>query len=139
MSERLNVTVYGVRGSYPVCRRAVMRYGGNTTCLRLRLGSDTIVIDGGTGIAPLGRELLDEGPAGALSLFLTHPHWDHVMGLPFFQPLYDPRFQLNVFGADSETKTLAGLLASQHRDPSFPVPFQALGAELRIQQLSPGR
>ena len=132
----MKITVFGTRGSYPVCRESVLRYGGNTTCLYLECGADRIVIDGGSGIAPLGKQLLDTGRGGQLSLFLTHPHWDHVMGLPFFAPLYSPQFCVKVYGADSETKTLESVLASQHTEGHFPIHFRALAATIETERLS---
>jgi phosphoribosyl 1,2-cyclic phosphodiesterase len=132
----VKITVFGTRGSYPVCRPSVMRYGGNTTCLYLESGKDRIVIDGGSGVAPLGRKLVGSGEAGELNLFLTHPHWDHVMGLPFFLPLYTPGFDVRVYGSDSDNKTLEGVLSTQHAEDHFPVRFNALAAKVQINRLA---
>lgn len=132
----MKVTFFGTRGSYPVCRREVVRYGGNTTCLLVEHDGDSIVVDGGSGIARLGKQLVADG-VREMSLVLTHPHWDHVMGLPFFKPLYTEGFKLDVYGADSENKTLGGLLAMQHHVGHFPVSFDALPAQVATHQLKP--
>jgi phosphoribosyl 1,2-cyclic phosphodiesterase len=134
----MKITVFGTRGSYPVCRPSVVRYGGNTTCLYLECGNDRIIIDGGSGVATLGKQLVDSGASGQLHLFLTHPHWDHVMGLPFFAPFYAPGFAVRVYGADSDNKTLESVLSTQHAERHFPVPFGSLTTSVETQRLAPG-
>jgi phosphoribosyl 1,2-cyclic phosphodiesterase len=85
----VRVTFYGVRGSIAVPGPLTSRYGGNTVCVEARLADGTVVIlDGGTGIRELGKVLVRENPKLPLHLLLTHLHWDHILGLPFFQPLY---------------------------------------------------
>ena len=135
----MKLKVWGTRGSYPVCRSDVMRYGGNTTCFELRTASEHLVIDGGSGIAPLGRHLTSDcqGPT-QLQLFLTHPHWDHVLGYPYFRPFYDARFDITIHGPDSETKTLEDIFSTQHKAGNFPVPFQELRANITLKRLDPG-
>lgn len=135
----MHITIWGTRGSYPVCRPEVMRYGGNTTCFELHEGDDRIVVDGGTGAVALGRELVHtERQAGAqVSLFLTHPHWDHVIGLPYFGPFYDEAFTIDVYGASSENRKLEAVLATQHEQAHFPVPFRELRAAIHVHELGP--
>ncbi len=86
----MRVTFWGVRGSIPTPGPATVRYGGNTSCVEVRLADGTIVIlDGGTGIRELGRRLIAEGEhAAPLHLLITHVHWDHLIGVPFFAPIY---------------------------------------------------
>jgi phosphoribosyl 1,2-cyclic phosphodiesterase len=85
----VRVTFYGVRGSIAVPGPQTARYGGNTVCVEARLSDGTVVIlDGGTGIRELGKVLVREEPKLPMHLLLTHLHWDHILGLPFFQPLY---------------------------------------------------
>lgn len=85
----MQVRFFGVRGSVPTPGGATVRYGGNTVCVEVRLADGSIVIlDGGTGLRELGKVLLAEGQRGPLSLLLTHVHWDHIIGLPFFGPLW---------------------------------------------------
>jgi phosphoribosyl 1,2-cyclic phosphodiesterase len=116
-----------------------MRYGGNTTCLYLEDGATRVIIDGGSGIANLGRQLLAEGLPLDLHLFVTHPHWDHVMGLPFFAPLYHGGNKVCVYGAESQSKSLHSILATQHLESTFPVRFQALAAEILARPLCAGQ
>jgi phosphoribosyl 1,2-cyclic phosphodiesterase len=85
----VRVTFYGVRGSIAVPGPLTSRYGGNTVCVEARLADGTVVVlDGGTGIRELGKVLVRENPKLPLHLLLTHLHWDHILGIPFFQPLY---------------------------------------------------
>src|SRR5690349_10402453 len=89
----MRVTFWGVRGSIATPGPRTVRYGGNTVCVEVRLSDGTmIVLDAGTGIRELGDKLIrdDERPT-PMHLFVTHPHWDHIMGAPFFAPIYDKR------------------------------------------------
>src|SRR4051794_34378267 len=85
----MRVRFFGVRGSCPTPGPSTVRYGGNSVCVEVRLADDTcIVLDAGTGIRELGNALLREDYRGSIHIFITHAHWDHIMGLPFFAPLY---------------------------------------------------
>jgi phosphoribosyl 1,2-cyclic phosphodiesterase len=86
----VRVTFYGVRGSIAVPGSQTARYGGNTVCVEARLADGTIIVlDGGTGIRELGKVIMaEEAPKGPIHFLLTHLHWDHILGIPFFQPLY---------------------------------------------------
>jgi len=94
----MQVRFYGVRGSVPTPGSGTVRYGGNTVCVEARLVDGTVIIfDGGTGIRELGKLLLAEGHKGPFSLLLTHVHWDHIIGLPFFGPLWRRDATVNIY------------------------------------------
>ncbi len=108
-------------------------YGGNTTCIEVRTSSgEIIIIDCGSGVAKLGRELMSEGfgqGKGTANIFITHTHWDHIHGLPFFPPIYVPGNNFNFY---SPMPDLEDRLIYQHKNSHFPVPFEGMGATKRF-------
>ena len=100
MKDQFAVKFWGVRGSYPVAGASALRFGGNTSCVEIRVGGQTVVLDAGTGVIGLGRELTrraeQEGKAVSATIFFSHMHHDHTQGIPFFEPLRDPASRLNV-------------------------------------------
>ncbi|HUC84484.1 MAG TPA: MBL fold metallo-hydrolase, partial [Candidatus Acidoferrales bacterium] len=114
-----------------------MRYGGNTTCIEVRIDEDIIILDGGTGLRLLGRSLLAEFGQQPLNLTLliSHTHWDHIQGLPFFAPLYDARCRLRILGGEGARKGLVAALTGQMESTYFPVPFSKLPSNIEIEEL----
>jgi phosphoribosyl 1,2-cyclic phosphodiesterase len=85
----MRVRFFGVRGSIPTPGPSTVRYGGNSVCVEVRLADDTrILLDAGTGLRDAGKQIEAEGYRGKIHMFITHPHWDHIMGIPFFGPMY---------------------------------------------------
>jgi|SRR5665213_1632081 len=122
---------WGVRGSVPTPSSQNMGYGGNTSCLELRLpGGEVLVIDGGTGVRSLGVKLAQEamGKPFDLHLFLTHFHWDHIQGLPFFLPLYAAENTVTFYSMKKPEETRE-ILEGQMNSPYFPVDFRFLPAK----------
>jgi phosphoribosyl 1,2-cyclic phosphodiesterase len=114
-----------------------VRYGGNTTCVEFRNGDDIIILDAGTGMRRLGQSLLKEFPHQPLNLTLliSHTHWDHIQGLPFFGPIYEPRCRLRVCSGEGARKSLVSALAGQMESTYFPVPFARLSSNIEIEEL----
>jgi phosphoribosyl 1,2-cyclic phosphodiesterase len=101
----MRVTFHGVRGSVPAPGPQTSRYGGNTSCVEVRLSDgSTLALDAGTGLRELGKTLVRESRTSPVHLFLSHTHWDHVMGLPFFAPLYDKNNHLLVYPLANEAQ-----------------------------------
>jgi len=126
----MRLTFHGARGSFPVAGPNFTRFGGQTTCLELRLaGLAPLVIDGGSGARELGRRLLAEG-AGETLLLMTHLHWDHTMGLPFFGPLYAPGWLVRLGGWPRALAGLAGMFGRVEGLGRFPVEFGQLAARI---------
>jgi phosphoribosyl 1,2-cyclic phosphodiesterase len=141
---QLQVKFWGTRGSIPVSGGDYSRYGGNTVCVSLT--SDTghlFIFDAGSGIRPLGVALQkaakqpDGHPASGY-LFLSHSHWDHIQGFPFFQPAFAPHAQLSIIGCSDRTQKLVDLLAGQQEWDYFPVPLSSLPAHLMFYAMCGG-
>jgi phosphoribosyl 1,2-cyclic phosphodiesterase len=130
----LTVTFHGVRGSTPCDGEHLARYGGNTSCVALECeGQPPVVFDLGTGLRNYGTALLDAGRASAFqaTVLLSHLHWDHVQGLPFFVPLHDPGSVVHVYGPRQQDGPLAEVFEGLMRPPYFPIrPDQLEGAVL---------
>ncbi len=115
------VRFWGVRGSYPAPFSTHMRIGGNTPCVEVRLGSRVLIFDAGTGVIPLGNELVKQSDIHEVNIILTHYHWDHISGLPFFVPAFMPGWKVHIFGPGDEPADLESRLAAQMKAPYFPV------------------
>jgi phosphoribosyl 1,2-cyclic phosphodiesterase len=137
----MKVRFWGVRGSIPVPGRATNRYGGNTSCVEVRpKGGNPIIIDAGTGIRRLGKSLMEDAFAagkGKASILISHTHWDHVQGLPFFSPLYRAGNHVDVFARQRDTH-LQAVFSQQHDSPYFPVPLSAIEADIHFHELIEG-
>jgi phosphoribosyl 1,2-cyclic phosphodiesterase len=136
----VKVRFWGVRGSIPVPGESTRRYGGNTTCIEIRTDADNlIVLDAGTGIYQLAQSLLKELPVNA-NLFITHTHWDHIQGLPFFLPLFIPGCSVQIRGAhDIVAGTgIERLMDVQMQYSYFPVREAELKARISYEDVQPG-
>jgi phosphoribosyl 1,2-cyclic phosphodiesterase len=132
----LQLRFWGVRGSIPTPAAENMKYGGNTACLEVRTPSgESLIFDGGTGIRPLSMQMVAEGrPVRRTNIFLTHFHWDHLQGLPFFAPLYDENNHV-VFHSSHPVAHLRDVLAGQMATPYFPMQFERLGSRMHFSQV----
>jgi len=139
------IRFWGVRGSVPTPGPSTVRYGGNTACIEVRADSELIILDSGTGIRLLGDKLAAEFREEPLhiTLLITHSHWDHVQGFPFFQPAYDPRNKIQIRGFEGTREGLAGVFSKQMESPYFPIglgqlPGHIIFEELRAMEFSIG-
>jgi len=131
------VTFWGVRGSYPVPRRDVLRYGGNTTCLSVELDGALVILDAGTGLINLGRAIDKNGPDPlTATLLFTHTHHDHLEGLPFFKPAYKASTQLYIFGPKSLSLDFREILTHEMLPPYFPVTLEEMASTKTIVEIN---
>jgi phosphoribosyl 1,2-cyclic phosphodiesterase len=129
----MKLTFWGVRGSIPTPGKHTVRYGGNTPCLELRLDDDRLIIfDAGTGIRSFGDYLINKGESVKAHLFISHPHWDHIQGFPFFKPAFIPGNELTIIGTDRAEKPLNEIISEQMNRIYFPVQLHDLKAKIKF-------
>jgi phosphoribosyl 1,2-cyclic phosphodiesterase len=127
----MKIIFWGTRGSIPVPGKDTTIYGGNTTCLEITLKSGrTVIIDAGTGIRLLGQKLLKENKIDDIHLLVTHIHWDHVLGFPFFDPIYNPSARIHIDGNHNCLKGLKYTFDNKMGDGFFPIKFDDLRAKI---------
>ena len=135
----MEIRFWGVRGSIAAPGPETAGVGGNTSCVEVRCGATRIVLDAGTGLRRLGDSILAEQTPADVSILLSHFHWDHIQGLPFFVPAYLPSTKLAVFGAVGSKMTVKEALERQMSAPHFPVELGDLGAQTSWNELRPGQ
>jgi phosphoribosyl 1,2-cyclic phosphodiesterase len=135
----LRLQFWGTRGSIPSPGPRTVRYGGNTPCVELRTSEDWLVIlDAGTGIRELGRSLLERsnGATVAGDIFVTHAHWDHIQGLPFFAPIFQRGNHFTIWGSKSMETSIDRVVRDQMSPVVFPVTFEQLDAVIDFRELA---
>ncbi|MCF8129908.1 MAG: MBL fold metallo-hydrolase [Deltaproteobacteria bacterium] len=124
------IRCHGARGSIPVSGPEYVKYGGDTTCLEIRTQNDEIIIvDAGSGIRRLGNRLIEEGKYH-YHLIFTHSHLDHILGFPFFKPIYHPEAIIHLMGCPTTQGNIQKLLSKAMSAPLFPIQFEALQATI---------
>jgi phosphoribosyl 1,2-cyclic phosphodiesterase len=133
----MTIRFWGTRGSIPSPGKGTVKYGGNTACVEVRTEKQILVFDAGTGIRNLGNRLIKEFPSQpvTVSLFISHTHWDHIQGFPFFMPGYEKNFQVLVYGPPARDKSLKDLMKLQMDAEYFPVPLGDLNAQIVMQEV----
>ena len=133
----MKVTCWGTRGSIATPGPETARYGGNTTCVEVLLDNgNCLVFDAGTGIRKLGNALIARGLPVDISLFLTHAHWDHIQGFPFFTPAYVSGNRLQIYGYYQGAEHIEDILVDQMESIHFPVNFNAMQADITFHNIT---
>jgi phosphoribosyl 1,2-cyclic phosphodiesterase len=131
------IKIWGSRGSIPVSGKDFLKFGGDTTCVEIRSKSgDIIIIDAGTGIRRLGNLLADEN-CDDLNFVFTHAHWDHVMGFPFFRPLYSKQSTIRIYPCPFHSKFVETMLSKVMAPPNFPIKYSDITAQILYQDACP--
>jgi phosphoribosyl 1,2-cyclic phosphodiesterase/ActR/RegA family two-component response regulator len=128
------MNLWGTRGSTPTPGARFLRHGGNTSCMSLTYGGEHFIFDAGSGIRDLGQELMLGAPR-KLNLFVTHTHWDHIQGFPFFMPAYAAGFDITIWGASGFGKDLESVFRGQLDRDYFPVQMEDMHSVLNFRHL----
>lgn len=126
---RMKVKVWGCRGSITTPGLDTLRYGGNSTCLEIRSAEGQVfIVDAGSGVRNLGKALRHERGVSEVRFFLTHPHWDHLVGFPFFEPAYSDQFNITFCSGPHAQDAIRRYLSRQMESPYFPIEFNYMKA-----------
>ncbi|TET24477.1 MAG: MBL fold metallo-hydrolase [Candidatus Cloacimonadota bacterium] len=129
------ITCWGARGSIPISGKEVTKYGGDTACLEVRTENDeVIIIDAGSGIRGLGNKLLEE-KRKKCSILFTHVHWDHIIGFPFFKPLYFKENHIHIYGCPFVGRSFKQLISESMMFPYFPVKFKDIQEKMIYHEI----
>lgn len=130
------VTFWGVRGSIPSPGPHTAHFGGNTSCVGIECDDAQLIFDAGTGIRALGQQIVSRG-VGTLHLFISHVHWDHIQGFPFFAPAFTKQTKIHLYGSKSIVGSLESAMAGQMEFRNFPVTFAELASEMVFHNIAP--
>jgi phosphoribosyl 1,2-cyclic phosphodiesterase len=133
MLNEMKIKFWGVRGSYPTPGAGTVKYGGNTPSVEVQAGNRTIILDVGTGIIPLGRELARIKRTNEFLLLFSHLHHDHTQGFPFFVPAYMSNSKLHIYGPDGTHESLKGVLEHNQSSETFPISLRDMASTKDIQ------
>jgi len=134
----VSLTFWGTRGTIPTPGAHTARYGGNTACVEVRAGEHLVILDAGTGIRSLGRQIMAQDQAKGLraDIILSHAHWDHIQGLPYFAPLFMKGNLIKVWGPQQGEVEMETILRQLMQPVTFPVPLDALAATLEVEHVN---
>lgn len=132
------VTFWGVRGSLPVPGPHTVKYGGNTSCVQVQISKRLFILDAGTGIFHLGQHLMKTRKNVRGDIFITHTHWDHIQGFPFFSPAFIKGNHFTLYGQTKVNSTFADLMKGQMTYQHFPVSLGEMGSTIEFHELDSG-
>ena len=139
LTSAMKLSFWGTRGSTPRPGKETLKYGGNTSCISVEMTKDRLfVFDAGTGIIELGRSLAAANRRRKINMFITHPHWDHIQGLPYFQSLYQQGNEVVIHGTGQGKLTLREVIAGQMSHVYFPVAVKEFAAHVYYKELTEG-
>lgn len=137
--EKITLQFWGVRGSIPTPGPQTIRYGGNTPCVALHFPNDEIfLLDAGTGIRQFGYYYENNRVNKSLHIFISHYHWDHIQGLPFFKVLRMPEYEITIYGSEEPDNHISTIISRQMESTYFPIQLQDLSAQIHFYSLTEG-
>jgi phosphoribosyl 1,2-cyclic phosphodiesterase len=132
------IKFWGTRGSVPVPGKDTVKYGGNTPCVEIRTAENKLLIlDAGTGIRALGNYIIQNNVNDPLDILLSHYHWDHIQGIPFFVPIYQKGRKITFYGTPGSEKSVKKLLSDQMEKEYFPVNIDEVPADITFKNIKP--
>ncbi|MBI5184957.1 MAG: MBL fold metallo-hydrolase [Nitrospinae bacterium] len=135
----IKVKFWGVRGSIPVPGPETLKFGGNTSCVEVDCGGEIIIIDGGTGLRPLGQDMMANGFGSGknkkLCIFFSHVHWDHIQGFPFFKPAFIAGAEVYLYGLKHSDTDIETALRGQMISPHFPIRLRDMPSRISFKEL----
>ncbi|HEV8355338.1 MAG TPA: MBL fold metallo-hydrolase [Gemmatimonadales bacterium] len=134
----MRVTFWGTRGSIPTPGAHTVRYGGDTPCVSVEDGPGLLILDAGTGIRRLGAALVARRNRQPIDLLLSHTHWDHIQGLPYFAPVHDPRVKVRVHGPTPEALSLREVLVRQMSPPVSVAQYTSVANRIEVTEITAG-
>ncbi|MGC8765178.1 MAG: MBL fold metallo-hydrolase [Brevinematia bacterium] len=137
----MKVTFWGVRGSVPTPNLRMMKVGGNTSCVEVETEYGRVIFDMGTGIISLGKKLsklIKEGKKKDIYIILSHTHWDHIQGFPFFEPIYFENCNIHIFAPQKPNRNIKEVLSCQMEYDFFPIKFSHIPAKTYFYELNEG-
>ncbi len=130
------IKFWGTRGSVPVPGKETLKYGGNTPCVEIRTDKNEIIIlDCGTGIRELGNQLVNNPGDEDITILMSHYHWDHIQGLPFFKPLFDKSKNITLYGLSEKGEGIKSLLNKQMTPVNFPITMDDFKANIKFEEI----
>lgn len=132
----MKITLYGTRGSTPVCGAEYTRYGGNTTCVTIETKEGLFIIDCGTGLQSVQKKLFHTGKYEKANIFISHLHWDHIQGAAFFAPFFSKDYKFVIYGEERYGKSLQEQLNGILESPMFPVKPDAFLADMQYSDIT---
>lgn len=133
----MKIKFWGTRGSVPVPGKNTIKYGGNTPCIQISDGDDFIILDAGTGIRELGNELLQNTECNDIHILISHTHWDHIQGLPFFSPIYTDQCKLKIYAESKFDSSIDRIFETQWDPNYFPVTAEIFNEKVRYEVIGP--